>query len=81
MKVFVLHLDEDTQVCSTMKKAIEAAKQAILYCYENCHIDSINVDKGMDFAEIRYIYKFADDDIYYEQAWIYAYEVDGGPIC
>lgn len=77
MKVYVLHFDEDTQVCSTMKKAIDAAKKAVTFGFENGRVDFISVHN--DYAEIRYMYRFSDDDIYYERAWIYPYEIDGGP--
>lgn len=81
MKIFVLHLDEDTQVCSTMKKAIEAAKETIMsWSADNVKIDKIEIDSDGEGARIDYSY-YLESVYHMESTWIYAYEIDGGPIC
>lgn len=81
MKVYVLYLDEDTQVCSTMEKAIDAAKETIMsWSVDNIEIAKVDIDPDGEGARIDFSY-YLKLTYYVENAWIYAYEVDGGPIC
>ena len=76
MKVWFIHADEDEQVCSTKERAKEAFLSLIKKW--NDQAEAVLVEE--DETEVVYDVKFPSEEDP-ERFWIYAYEVDGGPIC
>lgn len=79
MKVWVIHAEEGTQVCSTREKAKQALELVIKKWCSEANISLASESDNEVVFNVTYPPKW--DEEFTERFWIYAYEVDGGPIC